>query len=290
MKQTRSQLNKGQMAFTKRLGDSYLSRSIKKGSIIVPNDFVIEDKALFIFDDITPLGIAYPKELVDILAQNNQPAVVYAAQDLATKLAKILPPSELTVFDGGGILAYLFLKRAGYQGVLTDIVRVNRTYIDGRPVCKLANKPNKQPTLLLDDILASGQTIVTLLEEMLPENLSVGCLLASSNVPQGTSNLRERQGSTLCGVNKLYCARFVNGVRVRKDCQQKPAILSLRYLITKAADNKDYAQGYLIKKFGGEENVRKITALIRDINREPVDLLRQDPYKFLEKYETEVQK
>ena len=263
----------------KRTLDKYLFPSINKGFIKTPgNQLLVEDKTLFLFDDLTPLGISYPKDLVEILKEKNQPSKIYNARELASKLVPLLPETEVTVLSGGGVLTYLFLKAEGYRGSLFNIIQVKREYIDGRPECSLTGKISPSE-LVIDDILASGQTICTIIDQCPNEETEFACLLASSNVPKGEKGYRQRQQTTIPGVSRFYCSQFVNGIENRK-----PAILSLRYLLTKAVDNGDYSQGYLSKKFGGEEKIKVLLDLIKGINREPIDLLRENPIEFLKIY------
>lgn len=228
--------------------------------------------------------------MIFFLEQNNKPFRIFDAQELAQDLYKLVPISdEISIFDGGGVLAYLFLKRAGYQGRAKEVLRVKREYTDGKPVAVLQEKPVLKSEICIDDILASGQTLRVVLEEY-GSLIEFVCLLASSNIPKGRDKYRERQRTTVSGVKKLYCAQFVNGCPIETGGNLKPAILSLRYLVTKAIDNQDYQQNYLARKFGGPENVEKLTKLLKGVNRAPLDLLRRNADEFLRKYGAEVQK
>jgi len=268
------------IVFTQRRTlDKYIIQSINKGFIITPgNKPFVEDKTLFLFDDLTPLGISYPKDLVETLKEQNPPSEVYNAQELASKLVPLLPKAEATVLSGGGVLTYLFLKREGYNGNLGNIIQTRREYVEGKPECSVIGDISLS-SLVIDDILASGQTLCTTLNQCSENETEFACLLASSNVPKGEKGYRNRQRTTISGIRRLYCPQFVNGIENRK-----PAILSLRYLLTKATDNGDYYQGYLQKKFGGEANIKRILDLVKEINREPIDLLRTDPLRFLKTY------
>lgn len=277
----------------KRTTDKFLKQSINKGFIKVPDQRnPIADGTLFLLDDISGLGIEYPKELITTLEKNNSPLIVYQAQELAENLVTILPESrELGVIEGGGLLAYVFLYRAGYQNLPSGLIRVERKYLFGRPVARLIEFPLTKCTLILDDILASGQTLRSAVNYQISEypdrNTEFACLLASSNIPKGEKGYRKRERSTIQGVDKMYSSQFVNGLFMdeeNKTGNKKPAILSLRYLITKAVDEQDYGKEYLSKKFGGIETAKKIQKLVKEINREPIDLLRNDPIKFLETY------
>ena len=224
-----------------------------------------------------------------MLSEFNSPTKVFDAQELANDLVTVLPSSQnLAVLDGGGVLAYLFLKRAGYKGTFGSICSVSRRYIDGRPVCEVQQGLSEKPELIIDDILASGQTLTSLLE---PKNTldrsgdletGFGCLMASSNVPKGNKGYRFRDKSTIGEIDTLYCPQFVNGNRDQNNGNRKPAILSLRYLLTKAIDNDDYTTGYLARKFGGQKNAAKIADLVLGIDRSAIDLLRSNPIEFLQ--------
>jgi hypothetical protein len=264
--------------------DKYLPRSVQKGYIITSGIELIKNGKLFVFDDVTPLGIDYPKELIDVLIDNNQPCSLLSAEELARQLTPSLPVSDkLAVLAGGGILSYLFLKNSGYQGeLLPELVYVARTYTNGVPSCVL-NAKAKDAKIFLDDILASGRTIAKVVENYSQGDYSMIALLASSNVPKGVPDnekkFRERQRSTIPGIEKLYCSLFVNG-----ELKQKPAILSLRYLITKALSNGDYTKNYLAKKFGGVESSLEIAEILKKVDAEPLDYLRADPIAFLKNY------
>ena len=287
----------------KRYGDKYLRRSINQGFIKVPPQQQIIDGVLFIFDDVSPLEIAYPRELVDFLQENNQPTKILNAQDLASDLASIMPESDkLSILTGGGVLTYLFLKRAGYQGSVRNLVDVERTYVNGRPQSNLRSSPcQEQGFIFLDDILASGQTLTTATRSSVANEvyLEFACLLASANVPKGEVDVfnlsteeaiqyRERSKTTLPKIERFYCAQFVNGPFNQSWGNSKPAILSLRYLLTKAVDNDDYRTSYLARKFGGLEKAEKVKDILARVNREPIDLLRKDPKKFLKSYGMEL--
>ncbi len=264
--------------------DKYWYGQVKRGYICTPKPERIQDGALFIFDDVSALGMEYPPELIQALQDNNQPAFVVDALDLAGKISPLVPPEKVTALNGGGILSYLFLKMKGYSGELNEVITVLREYPAGRPDCKLISAPRGETNLLIDDILASGQTISTAIAPLDNKSLEVVCLMASVNIPTGKGNYRCRECSTISGVSKLYCAKFVNGPLERPTGNRKPAILSLRYLLTKALDNQDYAKGYLAKKFGGWKRAVEIQEAIRIVNREPIDLLRKNYRDFLNAY------
>ncbi len=271
------------VVFTKKgRSDKYWYGQVKRGYICTSER--IQDGALFIFDDVSALGMEYPSELIQALQDNNQPAFVVDALELAGKIAPSIPSENVTALNGGGILSYLFLKMKGYSGELKDVITVLREYSAGRPDCKLVSTPRSETNLLIDDILASGQTIRTAIGQLENQSLELVCLMASANIPKGNVNYRCREGSTIPGVNKLYCAKFVNGPLEKPTGNRKPAILSLRYLLTKALDNQDYAEGYLAKKFGGRKRAVEIQEAIRTVNREPIDLLRRNYRDFLQAY------
>lgn len=270
----------------KRYSDRYLLQAVRKGFVKIPSDKEsIKDKTLFVFDDVTPLGIVYPRDLILALGERNSPLELIQAQELASSLVRVLPVTDkLTVLDGGGVLSYLFLKKAGYTGQKQEVVRVIREYPQGKPVCRLVDSPNVSSNLILDDILASGQTLTTVTSVFPSGELDVACLMASANVPRGIAGYRRREGSTISGVRRLYCGQLVNGLMDENKNNRKPAILSLRYLLTKAVDQGDYTKTYLAKKFGGIEKAGEICSLLSEVNREPIDLLRKDPKAFLAAY------
>jgi hypothetical protein len=260
-----------------------LRQSVQKGWIEASEELV-RDGTLFLFDDVTALGMSYPNSLVELLKENNQPTLLLDAQELARRLAPLLPvTNNLAVFEGGGMLSYLFLKKAGYQGELQGTVRVKREYQSGRPVCTLEDATDFTPDLFLDDILASGMTAVTVLQYYRgPKDFA--CLMASANIPKGVDGYRQRNQSTLPDVGTLYCGQFVNGLRGKDEATRKPAILSLRYLLTKAVDEDNYSTGYLAKKFGGQDKAVDICEQVKKVDREPIDLLRRDWKSFLKNY------
>ena len=267
--------------------DKFLKTSIRREEIIIPDGApIVEDGTLFIFDDLTPLGIKCPSELIDTLKQNNIPTTVLNAQDLATNIVNKVPVREkIALMSGGGILSYLFLRRAGYQGKAQGIIDIRRTYQEGKPTCELISKPNFIPSLIMEDIIASGQTLEKALVPYRNNEPELACLMASSNISQGNKGYRKRAGSTISEVPRMYCSQLVNGA---PDGTKKPSILSLRYLVTKAVDDKDYNNTYLAKKFGGIEQAVKIGELVKDIDRQQIDLLRKDPISFLRNSGVEV--
>jgi len=269
----------------KRYSDKYILQSIKKGFIRVSlEENLIENGTLFVFDDVSSLGICYPNDLISLLEQNNSPLVLLKGIELAKNVVPLLEPRFLSVLEGGGILSYLFLKQAGYQGELFNKIEVLRNYINERPVCKLANTPLEIPSLILDDIVASGQTLRTVLDNYECKSTDMACLLASTNVPKGVEGYRVRDKSTFSQINTLYAGKLVNGL-MNEDCSnKKPTILSLRYLLTKASDNGDYTKEYLAKKFGGIKRAEEIGALVKKVDREPLDLLRINSIEFLKMY------
>ncbi|MEK6845696.1 MAG: hypothetical protein AABY26_02965, partial [Nanoarchaeota archaeon] len=234
---------------------------------------------------VSTLGIIYPKSLIEVLGSNCQPTYIMDAQELARDLMGILPVVEkLAVFDGGGILSYLFLKKAGYAGEMKGVIKVLRDYPNGKPRCQLQEQPEFTPSLVIDDILASGQTLAMGIGGYCNRELEFACLMASSNVPKGKGGYRIRQGSSIPRVARMYCAQIVNGLIDQNKANRKPAILSLRYLLTKAVDNGDYAQTYLAKKFGGGDKAQELCSLLRSVDREPLNLLRRDYNEFLRTY------
>ena len=200
-------------------------------------------------------------------------------------ISRVFSSSVCSPHCGGGILTYLFLRRAGYQGLAQGIINVGRNYQEGKPFCELIDKPEFIPFLIIEDILASGQTLEKTLSSYGEQELEIVCLMASSNISPGKRGYRDRNGSTIRGVSRLYCSQLVNGY---PNGTTKPAILSLRYLITKALDDKDYNNSYLSRKFGGIEEALKICELVRKVDRQKIDLLRTDPTSFLRDYGIEV--
>jgi len=173
------------------------------------------------------------------------------------------------------------LRRAGYQGKTDKIIGVKRVYRGGVPYCSLDRRLEERPEIIIEDIISSGQTISTIIKEAELTDLELICLLASSNIDKGGNSYRYRKGSTIEGVRKLYCAQLANGIPNRCTKNQKPWILSMRYLITKAIDS-DY-ESYLSRKFGKEKAL-----MIKDesskLDREPIDYLRKNPEGFLKRY------
>ncbi|MBI4147145.1 phosphoribosyltransferase [Candidatus Woesearchaeota archaeon] len=259
---------------------------MQKGSLVVPQGKnYVEDKTLFLFDDVSALGVCYPQMLVDLLQEFNKPFTILRAEELAADLVSILPTDkDIAVVSGGGVLTYLFLKRAGYQGELKDIIEIERKYEQGKPLCQLKSTPSFVPDLVLDDIIASGKTVDAFLKKKSSPKIEIACLVASTNVPKGARGERIRGGSTFGNVERLYCSQLVNGTLDQNKYNRKPAILSLRYLLTKAVDNDDYREGYLAKKFGGYESAKEIASLVKEINCTPISLLRKDPRIFLKRY------
>lgn len=266
--------------------DRYVSRSVRQGYIIIPQAKTqVDDQTLFLFDDVTALGIAYPTALVEILQEYNQPLRILRAEELAQNLAPLLPPrKDVVALSGGGILTYLFLRQAGYQGELCAIAEVERIYSQGIPLCQLKGPLPCAPRFLMDDIIASGKTLDTVLKSSQSNTVDIACLVASTNVPKGNDGERMRDRSTFVGVQRLYCSQLVNGLLGQDKSNRKPAILSLRYLLTKAVDNGNYREGYLAKKFGGYQRAEQIASLVRMVIRQPIDLLRTNPKQFLAEY------
>ncbi|MBS3148296.1 hypothetical protein J4219_05405 [Candidatus Woesearchaeota archaeon] len=263
----------------RRTSDKYIVQSMRRRNIISASEQVT-DNDLFILDDVTAFGINYPAELIERLCVCNETTLL-SAEELATQLASILPPLPAATLSGGGVITYTLLKRAGYKTPLEEIASVERTYREGIPECRTQTGIERTDVLLIDDILASGQTLYALLEgKTIP---LAAFLLASTNVSKGNKGYRIREKSTLPSVEQLYCAKLVNGTQVN-GCNKKPAILSLRYLLTKAIDNEDYKTNYLSKKFGGIEPAKRIAELIRGIDREPIEILRRDPMQFIQRY------
>lgn len=281
---------KALVVFTKGRPDKYIWQSVKKGFIKVPNETqIVKDGKLFLFDDLTPLGIKLPIELEQVLKENNEPTYIVNAQKLACDLVDKLPVTEdLAVIDGGGTLAYLFLKRAGYEGQIKDFIKINRWYEFGMPFSRLSKTVKFPPRLILDDIMASGETVTKAIDSVDSKGTDCVFLMASSNISKGVGkSLRERQYSTLPDIEKVYCGQFVNGTSDGFG-NKKPAILSMRYLLTKAVDDNDYVQSYLMKKFGGQKNAREILEIVKNVDREPIDLLRRDPFEFLNNFGVKV--
>ncbi len=195
-----------------------------------------------------------------------------------------MPQYPASLISGGGVLTYVFLKREGYKPCIREIASVKRDYQEGKPICTLEFKLEQNPFIIIDDILASGQTINSLLAGFAQDfRTSFVCLIASTNIPQGGSRYRERNGATIPKIERVYSAQLVNGIKGNCPGNKIPSILSARYLITKAMDNNDY-NSYLSKKIGGAENISKIIETIMQINREPIDLLRRDPLRFIRRY------
>ncbi len=201
---------------------------------------------------------------------------------MAYQISGKLPVKDrMLITSGGGVMAYLFLRRAGYLGKTDRIIEVKRVYRGGIPFCSLDQRIEEKPELIIDDIISSGQTISTIIKEAQLTDLELICLLASSNIDKGGNIYRNRKGSTIEGVDRLYCAQLLNGLPNKCTRNQKPWILSMRYLITKAIDT-DY-ESYLSKKFG-KEGALKIKEEVSKMNREPIDYLRKDPIGFLKRY------
>jgi len=272
---------------------NFLIQGLENKDIIIRPDTTIDTANLFILDDISAIGISYPQEIIDYLERVNCPIIVYNAATLAKALAPILPVTDkIIILDGGGVITYLSLKLAGYRGEYQDILTVDRIYNNNIPFCTKKNNVDLTDTLLIDDILASGQTITTAIANA-NTTIDFACLITSANVreskKQDCRSCRQKKGSTIPGVRTLYTPKFVNGMYregrgSRPGYNPMPSILSMRYLISKAVDNNDYLEGYLSTKIGGKENAAYLLDLIKQVDREPIDLLRKNPRQFLKEY------
>jgi len=271
----------------KKTTDKFIGQAISKGRIVVPNSFSpVKCGKLFLIDDVSQLGISFPQQAIEILAENNQPLEILRAQDLAFNLSKLIREKNNPVLvGGGGVLTYFLLRNARYEKEPKQIIEVERDYSSGKPVCRLLRAEKLSSNLIIDDVLASGQTISTILSNQSRQSeIDLACLVASSNIPKGNEGYRIRQNSTMTGIRTLYSTQFVNGQRQKTGYDAKPAILSLRYLITKAVNNDDYAKNYLANKFGGLQKAEAIRDLLSRVDTEPLNLLRRNPKEFLDKW------
>jgi hypothetical protein len=256
---------------------SFLYRSYCKGKVIAPQAKQREAK-LFLFDDLSWLGIKVPSSLLETLAEENKPMEIISIVELAETLKPLLLPSPIAVINGGGVLALAALKDQGYQFELKELATVTRTYLGGIPQCSVEQDITKDVPLVIDDIIASGKTLLGLRKS---KNQTVAALLTSAFIPQGNGFARERQRSTVLGYDTLYTGTLVNGLQ-RSGGNQIPAILSLRYLLTKAIEDEDYNKHYLQKKLGGEAKARRVVDDIKTINTKSLAYLRKDPIRFLQ--------
>lgn len=252
-------------------------QSIRDEKIVTAR--AVSDAKLFLLDDVSFLGIITPQCLVDVLETNNRPFVVYDILSLAQELNKIIPKERLTIFSGGGILSYAALRMCGFDQEISGTIFAERSYETGTPKCIIKNIDGSISDIVLDDIIASAKTI-----GQVNKIGMAACLIASTNISSDNKEYRIKQGSSINNVNRLVAAQLVNGMMQDKRGNQKPAILSLRYLLTKALMDDDYKKFYLSRKFGGPENAELISALIKDVDARPLYELRSDPQGFIRKY------
>lgn len=234
-----------------------------------------ERSRLFILDDISPLGIELPDEMLSLLKQYNKTKIL-DSESLAEDLYLLAEGDDpVTVLGNGGALTYVLLSRIGYRPDYS-FVGMKRSYgkrRSGKTDIKYDITPNgKAWDRILDDVVAGGGTVNFAIRELglnKPEML----LLVLSGEKRG--EFRCKEGSTISNVD-----RVVSPVSVRYN-RGFPAIFSARYLLKKVPDDRG-SRRYLSKYIGGR--VDEFVGIAEGVDIEPLDMLYRDPDLFIKEF------
>lgn len=225
---------------------------------------------LFILDDLTPFGIKIPAELFGCFKKSGEIKALNA-EDLALELSDLIKENDANplVLGGGGILTYALMSRFSYKRD-PEFVKIKRfyKYSPGEKRPRIEFKVDGRigsSKFCIDDIVASGSTI-----NQIGDNLTCATLLTSLQCRGG---YRKKEGSTINKVSKLFTAQGVNNKK------GFPAIFSMRFIAMQTADQKDYVE-YLSKY----SETGTLLEIVKEIDKSPLELLYQDPIKFIKTY------
>ncbi len=238
---------------------------------------------LFLLDDVTPFGV--DRARVDILTKMlRDPPVVLDGQALASQLAGLIPRAavEAVTIGYGGVLTYTLLARNGLD-LPFKMLNVERKYLfvagQKRPkiTCTVSGDPDlsgRVTPLLIDDVIASGQTMYRSSLYLRNDSVSASALVISGD----TRNIwRSSSGSSVNYIDTVYASQIVNGAA------GFPAILSLRYVLLKTRTKESL--DYFIQKYAKEEAMEDLGRFLRrpagDV--EEMRLLYSDPDAFVKR-------
>ncbi len=238
--------------------------------------------SLAILDDVSALG-ARVSELMEFL-RTKENALVLDASELSPDLLKLLPDEEMTPIAGGGVLTFGLLRRAGLDKDPAGIVEASREYVFDPAAkrvlprvkeVKMFKEQVRGPTVLIDDVVASGMTAAACAELLWRRGIGVdgvGALLMSGTV-RSDDRYRKKEGSTL-PFTDLACAPYI----VEGLAGRKPPIYSLRYLLMANYEDRFRFAGKQIKS--GDAGT--FMELMNRIERPKLlRLLRKDPDSFI---------
>ncbi|MBI2578595.1 MAG: hypothetical protein HYW26_02685 [Candidatus Aenigmarchaeota archaeon] len=237
--------------------------------------------SIFVLDDAKPFGIKFPDDYEKLLRKNNGTLRVIDAEELTFYLMYFMETSTgqkpVTLIGKGGALTGVLLRRRGFSKQMS-FADVERTYSsDGNGTkinYRIISCDDELYPRIADDVIASGTTLNFLMRELGLRESDVYTLVLSGDTNSGW---RDATGSTLANSRNVYAA----AVALRPNA--KPAIFSTRYLLYGVKNNPRY-RDYLAKYVGGEQNVRSILPMLREIDLSPFDLLYKEPREFLRKY------
>jgi hypothetical protein len=222
-------------------------------------------------DDLSPLGVKIPAELFDCFKSSKSGTKILDAEELALEASDLIKEIEgkPLIVSGGGILAYTLMSRFYYKRDF-DTINIKRTYQyapgEKRPrIIFSVDDKIENSRFCIDDIIASGATIT-----QIGENLECATLLTSM---QCRGEYRKKDGSTLIGVDRLYTAQGVDGIK------GFPAIFSMRFITKQMAMQKDYVE--YVSKYA---DTKKLLEIVKDIDTKPLELLYNNPIKFVQDY------
>ncbi len=230
-------------------------------------------------DDVTPFGTDKDqvKKLIGLL---RDPQQLLSAEEQAMQLFRIIPKEEMEIaaIGYGGALTYTLLSREGLDLPFTMLdAQRNYTFITGekrpRIKCDISGGIafGSEVSLLIDDVVASGQTMYASSMYLGRQFVNAAALVMSGDV---RSNYRSGSGSSASGIDTLYASQIVNGKG------GFPAILSLRFVLLKTeySGNLDY-----LLKYAKPENKQELEDLLRSkiIDIEQLRLLYRNPRQFV---------
>lgn len=210
-----------------------------------------------------------PESYLEQLGRKNKSKVLNATALAEDLFCLISGETPVNLVGNGGVLTYVLLSKLGYKPDFS-VINVKRVYQNGKPAIYQVNG-NSSSQVLMDDVIASGETVNSVIDRSGILNPDVYSLMISGDT---RSSFREKEGSTVRNTRNVYSARIVrseNGF---------PAIFSSRFLLKGVRDNPGY-RSYLSKYV---DTVSSVLGALRKMDLTPFELLEREPEGFIKEY------
>ncbi|MBU0898186.1 MAG: phosphoribosyltransferase domain-containing protein [Nanoarchaeota archaeon] len=230
---------------------------------------------MFILDEARPFGIEIPGKCKSALKKYNGLKII-DSEDLADDLFLFLDDyaknKKLYLVGSGGVIAYTLMSRLGLKNDY-EIIDVNRLYKSGNLVdFKMDKKIDISDGILIDDVIASGETLNFVIRESNSFMSDAACLIISGDIRSG---YRQEERSTVSNIRNVICPQKVDYKR------GFPAIFSSRMLLKKVREDNGYRK--YVSKYA-KDNIDSLLKSINEVDITPFNVLYDDPEGFIKEF------